>query len=238
MREYTGLSFRNVLQKAMQIHSILNIEKGITSITGSGGKTTLMYTLARELVTRGTVIICTSTHIIIPDRYELVTGGEKELKEALDKYGAACVGTLAENGKITASSIPFEDLGKMADYVLVEADGAGGLPLKAHAPYEPVIPALSGSVIQVVGADGLGGIVREVCHRPDIWAGLAGTDTGSVVTPEGEARVIIAEDLPDLVYINKTDSAGKTDDVKKLADMLPYPTFMGSLKKRVVEKCH
>ena len=50
--------------------------------------------------------------------------------------------------------------------------------------------------------------------------------------------VIIAEDIPDLVYINKTDSAGKTDDVKKLADMLPYPTFMGSLKKRVVEKCH
>ncbi len=119
----------------MKVSSIFGIEKGITSITGSGGKTTLMYTLAEELEREKSVILCTSTHIIIPKQYELVTGGEEELAEALLKHRAVCVGTAAENGKITASQIPFERLCEMADHVLVEADGAKGLPLKAHAPY-------------------------------------------------------------------------------------------------------
>ena len=222
----------------MGIAAILGIEKGITSITGSGGKTTLMYVLAEELMTESSVILCTSTHIIIPKQYELVTGGEEELAEALLKQRAVCVGTAAQNGKITASQIPFERLGKMADYVLVEADGAKGLPLKAHASYEPVIPKLSRRVIEVVGVDGLGGIVKEVCHRPDIWAELAGTDTGSIVTPEKEARVIRAEALADTVYINKTDAIKEKGDLAELARLIPYQTFMGSLKKRYIEKCH
>lgn len=222
----------------MRIAAILGIEKGITSIIGSGGKTTLMYVLAEELMTESSVILCTSTHIIIPKQYELVTGGEEELAEALLKHRAVCVGTAAQNGKITASQIPFERLGKMADYVLVEADGAKGLPLKAHASYEPVIPKLSRRVIEVVGADGLGGVVKKVCHRPDIWAELAGTDTGSIVTPEKEARVIRAEALADTVYINKTDAIKQKGDLAELARLIPYQTFMGSLKKRYIEKCH
>ena len=90
----------------MQFSSILGIERGITSIIGSGGKTTLLYTLAEELAARGTVILCTSTHIHIPEQYELVTGGERELREALLRHGTVCAGTIAENGKITASQIP------------------------------------------------------------------------------------------------------------------------------------
>ncbi len=89
-----------------------------------------------------------------------------------------------------------------------------------------------------MGADGLGGIVKEVCHRPDIWAKLAETDTGSIVTPDKEARVIRAEAIADTVYINKTDSIKETGPLSELARLIPCQTFMGSLRKRVIEKCH
>ena len=53
----------------MEIAPLLNIVRGVTAIIGSGGKTTLLYTLAEELKEKGSVIICTTTHIRIPERY-------------------------------------------------------------------------------------------------------------------------------------------------------------------------
>lgn len=43
--------------------------------------------------------------------------------------------------------------GSLYDFILVEADGAAGRPLKAHRPWEPVIPARVTHVACVVGAD-------------------------------------------------------------------------------------
>ena len=43
------------------LYSQLGIQKGITAVIGSGGKTTLLSVLAQELP--GTVLLCTSTHI-------------------------------------------------------------------------------------------------------------------------------------------------------------------------------
>ena len=69
---------------------------------------------------------------------------------------------------MTQSSLAFSDLVSLADYVLVEADGAKMLPLKAHAEYEPVIPDCASLVVCVAGIDGVGLSVSETCHRPDV----------------------------------------------------------------------
>ena len=46
----------------------LRIEKNsITAITGSGGKTSLMFRLAEELSLKGKVLITTTTKIFAPD---------------------------------------------------------------------------------------------------------------------------------------------------------------------------
>ena len=45
----------------MSLSRLLSIPRGLTAIIGSGGKTTAMYTLARELSALGTVICATST---------------------------------------------------------------------------------------------------------------------------------------------------------------------------------
>lgn len=47
----------------MALAELLNIQRGLTAITGSGGKTTLLYALARELSAEARVIVCTTTHI-------------------------------------------------------------------------------------------------------------------------------------------------------------------------------
>ena len=42
---------------------LLDIRPGVTALIGGGGKTTLMYHLARELRERGTVAVTTTTKI-------------------------------------------------------------------------------------------------------------------------------------------------------------------------------
>ncbi len=219
-----------------QISDFSKTERGVTAIIGSGGKTTLMYTLAKELRHKGTVVLCTSTHILIPKQYEVVTGGIKEIGDALDEYGAVCAGTISEDPrKLTAPAVSFEELEALADYVLVEADGAKGLPLKAHTSHEPVIPGNSRQVILVAGADGLGRRIKEVCHRPGIWAELARTDPDGIVTPEGEAKVIMSEGLGNMVYINKADTLSEIAPAKRLAELISYPTVIGSLRQEEYE---
>ncbi len=216
----------------MEIAPLLNIERGMTVIIGSGGKTTLLYTLAEELKETGSVIICTSTHIRIPDNYPLVTGGADEVRAALMDDKVIAAGTRVENNKLTASPISFEELKRLADYVLVEADGSKGLPLKAHADYEPVIPDDSNCVITVIGADGFGETVAVACHRPEIWRSITGTDMNDRVTAEDIAKVIMTENLGDLVLINKAESDADREMAGKLAEKLSCPVIIGSLKRR------
>ena len=208
----------------MKISSLLHIGRGVTALIGGGGKTTLLYTLAEELRKTGSVVLCTSTHIRVPEQYPLVTGGAEAIAGALREHGAVCAGTRAEGGKLTAPPVPFAELARLADYVLVEADGARGLPLKRHAAHEPVIPENAARVVLLVGADCFGKPIRAVCHR--------GTED-AVATPEWVARHIIAEGFGDRVFVNKVESAGDYANAAALAGYLTCPVAAGSLHKGV-----
>ena len=209
----------------MQIAPLLNIGRGVTALIGGGGKTTLLYTLTEELRKKGTVLLCTSTHIMRPTQYEVLErAGEAEISAALSAHGAVCVGE---------PSLSFDALARLADYVLVEADGSRRLPLKAHAPHEPVIPANAQRVVLVVGADGFGKPIRDVCHRSERYAALCGVSENALVTPELEAALILAEGLGDRVYINKVETAEDYDRAAALANRLTCPVTAGSLHKGV-----
>ena len=197
----------------------------VVSIIGGGGKTTLLYTLTAELRKKGTVLLCTSTHIMRPTQYEVLErAGEAEISAALSAHGAVCVGEPSAEGKLGPPSLSFDALARLADYVLVEADGSRRLPLKAHAPHEPVIPA---------NADGVGKPIRDVCHRSERYAALCGVSENALVTPELEAALILAEGLGDRVYINKVETAEDYDRAAALANRLTCPVTAGSLHKGV-----
>ena len=217
----------------MQISPLLNIGRGVSALIGGGGKTTLLYTLAEELRKKGSVVLCTSTHIRVPEQYPLVTAGAEELRAALDTHGAVCAGTRADGGKLTAPPVSFEELAALADYVLVEADGAKGLPLKAHADYEPVVPRNAQRVVLVVGADGFGKPIAEVCHRPALYAERALVSPDDIATPAIAARVIAAEGFGDRVYVNKVESADGYAAAEELTKRLSCPVVAGSLRQEV-----
>lgn len=212
---------------------MLQIRRGVTALIGGGGKTTLMDTLAEELRGAGSVIVCTSTHIRRPGHLPLLTQEDGQaVRRALDAHGVVCVGSYAEDGKLSAPPLSFETLSTLADYVLVEADGARCRPLKAHADHEPVIPPCAGRVVLVVGSDGFGHPISQVCHRPELYAQRAGANVDACVTPELAARVILAEGYGAQLYINKVETPERYAAAKALARSLPYPAIAGSLYGR------
>ena len=216
----------------MKISEILNITPGMTALIGGGGKTTLMYKLADELSQSGTVIVCTSTKIVGPDDLTVLTGGsEEEIIAALKSSPVLCVGTRADGRKLSAPLCGFSRLKELADYVIVEADGAHRLPVKAHAAYEPVIPDGTDMTVLVIGADAFGRTVGEICHRPELFAAVAGVGTSSIVTPEVIKRVITAEGCGDRLYINKVEDNEAAASARQLAAMLDMPVTAGSLKE-------
>ena len=217
----------------MQLYERLGVPCGVTAVIGSGGKTTLLRTLSRELP--GTVILTTTTHILPFEGVPLLTAPtEDEVRSALARSRVLCLDTPAAEGKLTAPSLPFSLLEQLADYVLVEADGSRRLPLKAHAPHEPVIPPQSNQTILVLGAEGLGRTVAQAAHRPALYARLAGAEEGSVVTPALAARMLRAEGLHDRVFVNQADDWERwADAVRALAAELDCPVAAGSLRRGV-----
>ena len=193
--------------------SALKIEPGITAIIGSGGKSTLLKTLGLELMRAGgRVLLCTTTHMF-PVAGVPWDGSNRRLDAAPWKPGAAhapgctckvCAGMSRgsicqagvldpETGKLSAPAEPPNELAQRFDYVLAEADGSKRLPLKAHAAWEPVIPAATANVVWVVGASGLGKPVAEVVHRPELFCERCGCEPTDTATPGRIAQVLNAE---------------------------------------------
>ena len=200
------------------------IQPGVTAIIGSGGKTSLIDRLSRELP--GSVIVCTSTHIYPAASLPLFTEAITRMPEK-----RICVGTPTKMGKLTAPIQSFEELTALADYVLVEADGSRRLPLKAHLAHEPVVPACAGQVIGVVGLSGLGQTIAEAAHRPEQYAKLCGADLADIVTPELAAKVLNAENLADFYILNQADDEIAVKQGNELGSLLCKPYMLTCLHK-------
>lgn len=203
----------------------LGIAPGVTAIIGSGGKTSLIDRLWQELP--GTVIVCTSTHIYPAADLPLYTEPLTEMP-----VQKLCLGTPAAEGKLTAPQQDFETLKQLADYVLVEADGAKKLPLKAHLDYEPVIPACADRTLCVVGLSGLGRPIREAAHRPERYAELCNAEAEEFVTPQLAAQVLNQENLADFYVLNQADDPEVYRQALALGALLHKPWIVTRLKKQ------
>ena len=202
----------------MELAEQLEIRPGLTAIIGSGGKTTLMYALERELSCRGRVIVTTTTHIWPPAHLEVA-------RRAGERF-PVCLGEPCSNGKLSPPEQTMEELTALADYVLVEADGSAGKPLKAHRPYEPVIPANAGQVICVVGASGLNRPVQEAVHRPELFLALTGSQ---IADPASVAMALKKENLFHRLVINQAEINYR--EARELAAQMERPAYLATLEK-------
>jgi len=209
--------------------TLLHVVPGITSVVGSGGKTTLIHELA--CVLDGTVVLSTSTHVLpCDDCPVLLDPTREELATALRLSRRVQVGARAKNGKLTSPSLSWARIAELADYVLVEADGSRGLPLKAHLAHEPVIPENSTQTILVVGASGLGRPVRESVHRWERFCELAGVSPDDLVTADMVASVIRSEALASRVVVNQCETDLLCKQAARLASLVDVPVTYGSVR--------
>lgn len=236
--------------------SALKIEPGITAIIGSGGKSTLLRALGLELMRDGgRVLLCTTTHML-PVAGVPWDGSSRRLDAAPWKPGAlhapgctceACAGLARgsicqagvldpETGKLSSPAESLDQLAQRFDYVLAEADGSKRLPLKAHAAWEPVIPAGTANAIWVVGASGLGKPIDEVVHRPELFCERCGCEPTDIATPERVAMVLNAElQMLSLgtarVILNQVDTLADSTMANRLEAALGRPVIATSLKR-------
>ncbi len=132
----------------MTFREALDIRPGdIISVVGGGGKTTIMFALARELVSDNDCVITTTTTKIfepLPSETSLLlleTNEEEMIRLLLQNMDKHRHITLAREkltlGKL--SGIRSELVGKLAElkqvaYVIIEADGAAHRSLKEYSP--------------------------------------------------------------------------------------------------------
>lgn len=230
--------------------SALRITPGITAIIGSGGKSTLLRALGLELMRAGgRVLLCTTTHMF-PVAGVPWDGSSRRLDAApwrpgaLHAPGCTCEACAAlsrgsicqagvldpETGKLSSPAEPLDELAQRFDYVLAEADGSKRLPLKAHAAWEPVIPAGTANVVWVVGASGLSKPVDEVVHRPELFCERCGCKPTDTATPERVAMVLNAE-LQALEFNNARIMLNQVDT---LADPTMADRFEAALNRDVI----
>lgn len=220
----------------MDLAGALQIRPGVTALIGGGGKTTLLYALSRELRSRGRVIVCTTTRIWKPSHLPCVSGGgEEALRAALAESPAVCAGQTAENGKLQAPEVSFDVLLQLADFVLVEADGSRGLPMKAHDTHEPVIPPEANQTVCVVGAGGFGLPVSQAAHRPQLYAARLGVEPGTIITPELAADFLNLERLHTRVLVNQCDTSVLQARARRFAARVNTPACIGALQKGWIE---
>lgn len=187
-----------------------------------------------EAPRRAHVIVATSTKMLVPDWCPvLLDPTMDEVRLALSTHPIVCVGRIhGPTGKLDAPRMAFSELEAAADYLLVEADGAKMLPLKAHAEHEPMTPECAKRTVCVVGIDGVGSPISQACHRAERFAQLADASTADAVTPEMVARVLEAEGLHDMVLINKVESDNDRRAAERIAALCTTPVVAGSLWRK------
>lgn len=179
----------------------------LIAIVGAGGKTTTMFTLADELATQGKrVITTTTTHIFIPKRGETDTF---IVSPELPRLLGMATGAWMQHRRVTVASAPIAS-GKLAglppdqpyellirggaDVVIVEADGARHLMIKAPAAHEPVIPVHTNLALLLISAEALNQpLTPEIVHRPEHVASVTGLNPGDILTPTHVARLVTSE---------------------------------------------
>lgn len=223
------------ISKALELR-----EKGMVSLVGAGGKTSLLYALARELAMEGRkVLVTTTTHMLAPSPQEASTSilspDPQEILEELrslpQRWGPIFVASRREGQEGKMVGLSPEGVERLwgeglLDWILVEADGAARRPLKAPARHEPLVPGSSLWVVGLVGLDAVGKPLDEAwVFRWEIYGRLLGLSPGEKITPESVAGVALHPEglfkaapsrATKILWLNKADLPGVRSEAYRI----------------------
>ena len=166
----------------------------LIALVGGGGKTTLLFALAHQLPGPVLATCTTKMEAEAVDESTLRHPSDDDLKRALTERSPvlALGDDLGPKVRGVAPAL-VDSWFDLADHVVVEADGSRGLPCTAPAPHEPPLPTRATTVIAVIGADALGRVIADQCHRPMRVAAVAGCSPYQRLTPDRAATVLGSE---------------------------------------------
>lgn len=224
------------LVSALEIKSVTRC----IALVGAGGKTSLMYNLAKNMVERGkTVISTTSTKIYPPSPDQssclLFLGDNgipklEQITSEVQHHRHITLGLKVDTitGKVLGL-MPEEifPLLSLVDHVIVEADGASGRPIKAPNESEPVVPEFADLVIPIIGLDSVFlPATQENVFRLEEFLRVTNLDRGGEITPHEIALLFdhpkgalreIPETAKVIVFLNKLDQIENPEIVCELA---------------------
>ena len=229
----------------LSIDEILPLaSRGVISLTGGGGKTSLMFHLAQFLTASGKkVLSTTTTKIFIPAASQSETLLVAADPQAIIAQAVSCLET---TGHITAAAVRMDDVGKLKgfapeairhfeesklfDWIIVEADGSARRPLKAPAEHEPVIPSNTSILVAVASLEVLGcPLTEELVFRSELAGERMGLAERELITESALAR-LFAHSLggfkgaPSLaarfVFLNKADTSERREAGGRIAALL------------------
>jgi molybdenum cofactor cytidylyltransferase len=208
------------------------------AFVGSGGKSTAMFKLAREL--SSPVIVTTTTHlgtwqIHLADSHIIANNLDNLKQKTFDLQGVILITGEIQNER--TKPIDEEALfwlhsfcRDQAIHLLIEADGSRQKPLKAWADHEPPIPEFADLVVEVVGMNGMGKpLTEEFVHRADIFSKLSGLKIGDLISAESLKKVLTHKDgglknIPtgarSCIILNQTDKSETQSIARMLKESL------------------
>ncbi len=217
---------------------------GVISLVGAGGKTTLMFCLAKELEASGaSVLATTTTKVRIPGaddaRRIIISSDIKDIlnsarcTKAYPRILFAAAREISSQGKLVGFQPSFIDsiaASGAFQWIVVEADGAAQRPVKAPAPHEPVIPESSGWVIGILGIDVIGKPLNESnVFRPERFASITGLSMEKPISAASLAKVLahpegILKGCPKeaaaVAFLNKADTSKVVSNGREVVALL------------------
>ncbi len=220
------------ISRALQVH-----DRELICFYGGGGKTSLLFRLARELSSPGSkVLLTTTTRMSAPQSIPCVFASgsaeaARKLQESFQHYDMVMLGHHRLSGNKISGIDPYlvEELYHQEEisYILVEADGAAHKPIKGYASYEPVLPPGATLNMPLLGVDAVGKRINtENVHRPALFARQAGAEGESIITVKHFARSlswmekvgrILSPSARFIPAVNKVDLLQNTELVRDIA---------------------
>jgi probable selenium-dependent hydroxylase accessory protein YqeC len=196
-------------------------ERELVALVGAGGKSGLLFAFGRIMRQKQQRTILTTTTRLWAWQKNLAASvidyprNGAQLATTLDHFGVTLLVGATLDAKVTeiAPTICNRLFAEgQAQYLIVEADGARGLPIKVPAPHEPVIPEASTTVVVCMGIDALGGQIADVVFRPNLAADLLNCSMNDQLTVHHCGRLLtdsrggfkgISAEMRVTIFINK-----------------------------------
>lgn len=157
------------------LRGLLGISRGdVLSVVGSGGKTTFIYNLAKEIKS-SKVLISTTTKMFYPKSDQVDRFFSLDCYKDFKAYnGLTFIADKIENNKVSCSDFDLlKGYFSLFDYVLLECDGSKRKPLKGWGIFEPVILKETTKTVGIIPMHVLSKEVSEdVVHRLEIFNSL------------------------------------------------------------------